>query len=248
MRSFQKPSVALAPAPRRSVAAIAGRVLLHGTLLILGLGAYVAHEHFALEGASTASFASLIASGILCLSPARAVLHDFFAVEGKLLHVVHGVGGLAVVGLTLGGAMSGGPLLSHAALAPFAMMGAAQALMRSNHPRNAEEAAAIRRFATSLPEVEQFTRGNLSSPANAQRAVAVLTDLVGKAQDLGQIELKSDPEFQSALRQTTARVGLSLSLDAIDRAIDTLAGNPAAASAVPDLRRRVAAARKTVGS
>jgi hypothetical protein len=247
MRVFQNPSAPSA-VPRRSVAAIAGRVLLHGVLLLLGLGAYVAHEHFARAGASTASLVSLVASGILCLSPARALLHELFAVEGKVLHLAHGVGGLAVVGLTLGGAMSGGPLLSHAALAPFAMMGAAQALMHSNHPRNAEEAAAIRRFATSLPEVEQFTKGNLSSPANAQRAVAVLADLVGKAQALGQIELNADPEFQGALRQTTARVGLSLSLDVIDRAIDTLAGNPAAAAAVPDLRRRVAAVRKTVGS
>ncbi len=249
MRASQEPAAAGQPASRTSIPGIVGRILLHATSLVAGLAVYVAHEHFALQGNSTASLASLLAAGGFGLSPARAALHELFAVEGKILHLAHGVGGLALVGLTLGGVMSGGPLLSRAALAPFAIMGAAQALMHPNHPRNAEQAAALRRFETSLPEVEQFTRpGDLTSPANARRAVVVLTDLVGKAQALGETELKADPEFQGALRQATARMGLSLSLDAIGRAIDVLARNPSTAGAVPDLRRHLAAARKTVGS
>jgi hypothetical protein len=242
-------SVAEAPVvARRSTAAIARRVLLHAGSLLVGVAAYVAHEHFALHGASGASMASLVAAGGFGLSPVRAILHEVFAIEGRLLHLAHGLGGLALVGLTLGGAVSGGPLLSHAALAPFAIMGAAQAMMHANNPRNAQQAAALRTFATSLPEVEQFTSSrDLTSPANVQRAVVVLTDLVGKAQALGETELQADPGFQSALRQVTTRVGLSLGLDAIDRAINALAANPAAASAVPDLRKRLAAARKTVG-
>jgi hypothetical protein len=127
------------------------------------------------------------------------------------------------------------------------MMGAAQALMHPNQPRNAAQAAALQRFVTSLPEIEQFTKGDLTSPANAQRAVAVMSDLVAKAQALGETELAADPNFQSALSRATTHVGLSLGLDAIDQALNTLATNPAAASAIPDLRRRLAQARRTAG-
>jgi hypothetical protein len=248
MSAVQQPAAAVPVPPRRSPLSIAGRVLLHGTSLLVGVAAYVAHEHFALHGNSGASLASLVAAGGFGLSPLRALLHEIFALEGKVLHLAHGLGGLAVVGLTMGGVVSGGPLLDHAALAPFAIMGAAQALMHSDHPRNAAQAAAMRRFVTSLPEVEQFTKGSLTSPANAARAVTVMTDLVGKAQALGETELQSDPGFQSALKQTTTKVGLSLALDAIDRVIGELAANPATAGAVPDLRKRLAAARKTIGT
>lgn len=236
-------------APRRSMLAIGGRVLLHALSLLVGVAAFVAYQHFAMEGNSTASMISLVAAGGFGLSPLRALLHEFFSVGGKVLHLAHGLGALALAGITLGGGVSGEPLLSHAALAPFAIMGAAQAVMHQNHPRNPEQAAALRQFATSLPEVEAFARpGDLTSPANARRAVAVLTDLIGKAQVLGETELRADPEFRSAWQSATTRVGLSLGLDAIDRAVTTLAGNPTSAAAVPDLRRKLAAARKTVGS
>ena len=123
-------------------------------------------------------------------------MSELFAIEGKVLHLVHGIGGLALGGLALGGVISGGPLLTHAALAPFAIMGAAQAVMHQDHPRNPEQADALRRFATSLPEVEQFTNsGDLTSPANVRRAVAVLTDLVTKAQVLGETELRVRSRF-----------------------------------------------------
>lgn len=80
-----------------------------------------------------------------------------------------------------------------------------------------------------------------------RRAVAVLTDLVTKAQVLGETELRSDPGFQGALRRVTTRFGLSLGLDVIDRSIGELSANPAAASAVPELRKRLSKVRKAVG-
>jgi hypothetical protein len=152
---------------------------------------------------------------------------------------------LALVGLAASGVVSGGPLVTHAALAPFAVMGAAQAVMHQNHPRNAQQAEALRRFATSLPEVAQFTQnGSLASPQNAARAVVVLRDLLAKAEALGYTELDADPGFQSALRQATTRFGLTLGLDQADKVITALANNPAAAGAVPGLRQQLAKARR----
>lgn len=249
MRAVQDPTTDLSVLRRRSPVAIAGRFVLHACSLLVGVAAFVAHEHFALEGNSTASLASLVAAGVFGLSPVRWLLHEIFAAERKVLHLVHGLGALSLIGLTLSGRVSGAPLLSHSALAPFAIMGAAQAIMHQDHPRNAAQAAALQRFATSLPEVEVFANpSNLTSPANAARAVAVLNDLIGKAQALGETELQADPNFQSALQQVTTHVGLSLGLDAIDRAIGTLASNPATAGSVPELRRRLATARKAVTS
>lgn len=243
-------SVRTVPAPpRRSLAVLVRRIVLYSVSLVVGIAALVAYEHFSLQGNSTASLASLIAAGVFGLAPIRFVLHEVFAVERTVRHLAHGLGALSLIGLTLGGAVSGQTLLPHAALAPFEMMGAAQAVMHQNHPRNAAQAAALQRFATSLPEVEVFAKpADLTSPANAAHAVAVLNDLIGKAQALGETELQADPEFQNALQQVGTHVGLSLGLDAIDRAIGSLAANPATASAVPQLRERLAAARKTIGS
>ena len=249
MRANQ-PSLADLQIPqRRSAGSLLFRFLLHTVSLLVGIGAFVAYQHFSTEGSSTASMVSLGAAAVFGLAPLRLLLHEIFAIEGRILHFVHGIGGLLMIGLTFGGAVQGGPLLTHAAMAPFALMGAAQAIMHQNHPRNTEQAAALQRFATSLPEVAQFTKsGDLASPANAARAVAVLTDLIGKAQVLGETELRGDPEFQSAWQKATTHVGLSLGLDAMDRAVDRLAANPTTAGAVPELRRRLAAARKTAGS
>src|SRR5262249_26362602 len=138
-----------------------------------------------------------------------------------------GVGGLAFIGLAAGGVISGQPLLNRAALAPFAIMGAAQAMMNQNHPRNAKQAEALRRFATSLPEVAEFTgSGNLTSPENAARAVHVLNDLISKAEVLGETELEADPNFRSALARATTRTGLTLGLDTIDQAINRMGRPP----------------------
>jgi hypothetical protein len=126
-------------------------------------------------------------------------------------------------------------------------MGAAQAIMHQNQPRNARQAAALQTFATSLPEVAQFADSKEPlSPDNAKRAISVLTDILGKAEVLGETELDADPGFQSALRQVSARLGANLGLDAVDLALRNLAGNPAAASAVPRLQRQLAQARETI--
>jgi hypothetical protein len=233
----------LREAPARSRGFFA-RFLLHGLSLVVAAGAFVAYQHFKLHGHPAAAIVALVAAGLFAFSPVRALIGEFFAIEGKALHLAHGLGGLALVGLGATGVISGTSLLNHAAMAPFAMMGAAQALMHSDHPRNAQQAAAIRQFATSLPEVAQFTQPkDLASPANAARAVAVLSDLIGKAEALGETELKADPKFQSALAQATTRTGLALGMDSIDKALDRLAKNPQTAAAVPALRIRLAQAR-----
>jgi hypothetical protein len=236
------------PARSWTARSIIGRILLHCGFLLVAVVALGTYEHFKLHGESTQSLVSLLLAAAFGFAPVRALVHELFVIEGKLLHMVHGVGAMVLGGLVLGGVVSGGPLLTHAALAPFAIMGAAQAVMHQDHPRNPQQAKALRRFVTSLPEVEQFTKpGNLTSPENVRRAVVVLTDLVTKAQVLGETELRSDPGFQGALSRVTTRFGLSLGLDAIDRAIGRLSANPAAARAVPGLRNRLAKARKTVG-
>lgn len=241
------PNVRMEP-PRRSLASILGRVLLHIVFIVIAIGAFLAYEHYSTLGAKTESTVSLFVAGGFAFAPFRAVLHAFFAVERRVLHVVHGLGGLALVGLSMSGAVQGRSILTHASLAPFAIMGAAQAVMHQDHPRNAAQAAALQRFVSSLPEVEAFTKDDLTSPANARRAVAVLTDLIGKAQALGETELAADPNFQSALSRVTTHAGLSLGLDAIDQAITTLSTNPAATGAIPDLKRRLAQARKAAAS
>jgi hypothetical protein len=231
----------IAATPPAASRGLGGRILLNVGALVVAGGAFVAHQHFKLQGQSTAAWVSLAIAAVFALVPVRALLGGLFGIERRLLHGFHGIGALALGGLAAGGAFSGGSLLNHAALAPFAIMGAAQAMMHK--PRNPQQAEALRRFATSLPEVREFTQGDLSSPANAARAVTVLRDLIGKAQVLGETELQSDPKFQSALAQATTRTGLTLGLDSIDQAVRKLAANPTTAAAVPDLERRLAKAR-----
>jgi hypothetical protein len=223
------------------------KLLLHTLFLVIAIGLLAAYEHFHVEGQSTAALVSLVAAGVFGFLPARDLIRIFFGVEGKVLHLVHAVGGLALLALPLSGLVKGTPVLTHAAMAPFAIMGAAQAVMHQNQPRNAKQAAAMQRFAASLPEVAQFASGkDLASPANAMRAVVVLSDIIAKAQALGQTELEADPRFQSALSQVSARFGANLGLDAVDAVLNKLAANPATAGAVPELRKRLAAARKTI--
>jgi hypothetical protein len=219
-------------------------VLLHLVRIILcaagAAGLFVAYQHFKVSGQTGLSTGSLIGAALLALLPVRALLGEFFSIEGRLMHLLHGLGGLALVALPVSGLVSGGPIMTHAAMAPFAVMGAAQALMHSNNPRNAQHAEAMRRFATSLPEVAQFTQsGNLTSPANISRAVAVLTDLLGKAEALGETELRADPGFQSAL----SSVGLTLGLDSIDHAVNVLSAHSADPAQVQALRTKLAQVR-----
>lgn len=238
----QNPSV-----PRTSFGAIAARFLLHGAFLLIAVGCFAAYEHFKIHGQSSASLASLVAAAIFGFAPVRDLVRVVFAIEGKALHLVHGLGGLALIGLPLAGVVTGVPVLTHTAMAPFAIMGAAQAIMHQDHPRNAAQAAALQRFAASLPEVAQFAGSqDLTSPANAKRAVVVLSDIIAKAQALGETELESDPAFRSALGQASARFGTNLGLDAVDLMLTKLAANPATAHAVPELRKQLAKARVTI--
>ncbi len=240
------PQTGSLPNPR-SFRSAALRVLMHGGFLVVAVGCLAAYEHFSVAGQAQAAIVSLIAAAGFGFAPLRDLIRVLFRVEGKTLHLVHVVGGLGLVALPLTGVVSGTPVLTHAAMAPFAIMGAAQALMHANQPRNGAQAAALQRFVASLPEVAALSNGKaLSSPANAQRAVAVLTDVVAKAQALGETELQADPGFQNALKQVSARFGGNLGLDAVDLALKQLAANPATAGAVPALRTQLAAARRTM--
>lgn len=224
------------------------RHLLHWVLALAGSAAlFVGYEHLKLSGQTMPSYVCLTGSALLVLNPLKALLHRVFSIERGVMHIVHAIAGMGLIALPATGVVTGTPILTHAALAPFAIMGAAQALMHGNHPRNAAQAAALRNFASSLPEVEQFTRsGDFTSPANVARAVRVLTDLLSKAQALGETELQSDPGFQSALKQVGVRTGLSLGLDAINHSIDVMARSPAAAAAAPALRARLAQVRRSL--
>lgn len=232
--------------PRPSLGAAVARIVLHLGFLLIALGCLAGYEHFKAGGRSDAALASLVAAAVFGFMPLRDLIRIVFRIEGTALHLVHGLGGLALAALPLSGVVSGTPLLAHTAMAPFAIMAAAQAVMHQNHPRNPKQAAALQRFATSLPEVAQFAGGNLSSPESARRAVAALSDILAKAQALGQTELEADPNFQSALGRASTRFGTNLGLDAVNLALNKLAANPAAAAAVPRLRQQLASARSTI--
>jgi len=247
MNVSELPAVQRPVARRASLGSVAARILLHGAFLLIAIGCLAAYEHFKAEGQSGTSLASLAAAAAFGFAPGRDLVRLVFGVEGRLLHLAHGLGGLALGALPLTGVVSGTPVLTHAATAPFAIMGAAQAVMHQNHPRNAKQAAALQRFAASLPEVAQFAGSkDLASPENARRAVVVLSDIIAKAEALGETELESDPGFQSALRQTSTRFGVNLGLDAVGLTLTKLAANPATAGAVPQLRARLALARQTI--
>jgi hypothetical protein len=223
------------------------RFLLHVGFLAIALGCLAAYEHFAAEGQSNASIVSLVAAAGFGFLPLRDLARVVFRIGGTALHGVHLVGGLALAAIPFTGVVSGTSVLSHAALAPFSMMGAAQALMHSNQPRNAKQEAALRQFVASLPQIEQLAGPkSFSSPESAARAAAVLSDIVAKAQVLGETELDADPEFQGALRQVTTRFGAGLGLDAVDVALNQLAANPAMARLVPGIREQVTVARQAI--
>jgi hypothetical protein len=231
--------------PRR--ASVLSRLIRDLLCLVLAVVLFVAYEHLKVNGQSAASVASLACAALLALVPVRALLGAIFAVERKALHFAHGLGGLMLLALPATGLVSGQPILTHAAMAPFAIMGAAQAILHQDHPRDARQAEALRRFASSLPEVAEFANpGSFSSVSSVSRASAVLGDLLSKAQALGQTELDADPGFQSALKNATLRTGLTLSLDAIDRSLEAMASNPVAAPSVPALRSRLNKVRQTI--
>ena len=232
--------------PRRGPTLLA-RLLRDLICLLAAASAFVAYEHFKLNGNSSLSLTCLILAALLALVPLRALLGTLFALERGVLHLFHGIGALALLALPTTGIISGAPLMTHAALAPFAMMGAAQAVMHQTQPRNRAQAEALRRFAESLPQVAIFSDpASLTTPARAAQAATVLKDLLTKAEALGRTELDADPGFQAALKTATLHTGLNLSLDAIDHSLDVMAANPLAASMVPSLRRELEHARTII--
>jgi len=219
-------------------------VLLHCGALLAAVACLAAYEHFRAAGSSAAALVCLVAAAVLAFSPVRHLVGALFGVERRAMHVVHGLGGLGLLALPATGVVAGAPVLTHAAMAPFAIMGAAQAVMHQDHPRNAQQATALHRFAASLPEVAQFTSAkDLASPANARRAVAVLSDILAKAQALGETELRADPGFQSAFSRVCTRFGAGLGMDAVQLVLSKLATNAGTAGAVPALRRQLEQAR-----
>jgi hypothetical protein len=234
--------------PPRRRPTLLGYLLRDLVCLSGAVSAFIAYEHFKLNGNSSLSLTCLVLAALLALVPVRAFLRTLLALERGVLHLFHGVGALALLALPITGIISGAPLMTHAAMAPFAIMGAAQAVMHQNQPRNRAQAEALRRFAASLPEVAVFSDpASLTTPARAAQAATVLKDLLSKAEALGQTELDADPGFQTALKAATLSTGLNLSLDAIDHSLDVMAGNPLAASLVPSLRRQLEHARTTIG-
>ena len=141
--NYTKPVAIESPAVPRKRRPILLHLLLGCLALLAAAGLFAAYEHYKLHDQSTASWLCLIAAALLALAPIRALLREFFAVEGKVLHLFHGIGGLALIALPLSGFVTGGRVLNHAALAPFAIMGAAQAIMHQDHPRNARQAEAL---------------------------------------------------------------------------------------------------------
>ena len=89
----------------------AHRILRHVAVNVLALlfagVAFVAYEHYKLAGASTPAFVSLAAAALLAFIPVRHVIGALFTLEGKVMHGLHGLGGLALMGLAGGGVISG---------------------------------------------------------------------------------------------------------------------------------------------
>lgn len=235
------PPDAPAPSPHR---AFVRRLAWHLLALILALLSLAAYLHFRAEGPALAAIVALIAGALFGFVPFRDLLRLFFRVEGPLLHLVHMLGAIALALVPLSGAVSGVPLLAHSAMAPFAIMGAAQALMHQDHPRNPQQLAAMHRFAESLPELAAFgSPHSLRSPADVQRAVTNLSDVLAKAQVLGQTELDADPGFQAALRRSSTRLGIGLALDAIQVSLASLPSGLARTAPVQTLQTQLAQTR-----
>ena len=226
-----------------------GRILLHLVFLVVALACFALYEHFKVAGRSDLSLGYLVAAALFAFMPLRDLLHVVFGIGGAALHLVHAVGSLILLAVPLSGFVSGTPLLTRAATAPFAVMGAAQALMHGSHPRNTRQAQAMHSFAASLPELRVVADGKqLATPAGARRAAQVLSDIITKAQALGETELQSDPRYRSALSQASAGFGAKLGLDAVELVLSKLAANPATAPYVPKLRQQLESARHTIAA
>jgi hypothetical protein len=124
-------------------AATGVRLVWHAVLLAIAVACFAAYGHLKVEGRSTAAMTALVAGAVCGFAPLRDVLRLAFRIEGTALHIAHGLGALGLIGLPVSGVVSGTPLFARSWRAPFAIMGAAQAIMHQTQPRNARQAAAL---------------------------------------------------------------------------------------------------------
>ncbi len=75
------------------------KLLVHAGALLVALACFAAYGHFKLEGQSTAAMVSLACAAVFGFVPLRDLLRIVFRVEGKALHLAHGLGSLALIGL-----------------------------------------------------------------------------------------------------------------------------------------------------
>jgi hypothetical protein len=211
--------------------------LLRCLFLALALGLYLTYRHYSLLNQSTPALASLGGTAVFGWATIRGLM-------ARLRHFAF----VLIPGVALLGYWKGAPMVDQFAQSPFAIMAAMQAVMHQDHPRSAAQAAALRQFASSLTEVGRFAGSDLRSPANAARAIQVIGDIMTKAEYLGATELRSDPGFQNAVRNTTMRTGINWGLDSVVATLRALANNPSIAKQVKDLRRRVDALRGRLGN
>ena len=93
--------------PRFSLGSAVTRILLHVVFLLVAVGCLAAYEHFKAGGRPDAALASLVGAGLFGFMPLRDLIGILFRIEGTALHLVHGLGGLALIALPLSGAVSG---------------------------------------------------------------------------------------------------------------------------------------------
>jgi hypothetical protein len=210
-----------------------GKFLVRGLFVVLALGLYLTYRHYNLAGRQAPALASLGGAAVFVWAAIRGLL-------GRLRQLAF----VLVPAAALLGYWQGAPLVDQFAQSPFAIMGAMQAVTHQNHPRSAEQAAALRQFANSLTEVGSFAGGDLRSPANAARALQVIGNIVTKAEYLGATELRSDPGFQNALRNTALRTGIGWGLDTADAALRSFGGNASIARQVTELQQRLREVRR----
>ena len=88
-------------------------VLVHFAIFVScaagALGLFVCYQHFRDSGQTGLSTGCVIAAALLALVPLRALLREIFGIEGKVAHLMHGLGGLALVALPVSGAGDGHP-------------------------------------------------------------------------------------------------------------------------------------------
>ena len=108
------------PARLEQLSAIAGerrlrgkhiglKLLVHGGALRSPSPASPPTVIFKLEGRSTAAMVSLVSAAVFGFVPLRDVLRIVFRIEGKALHIAHGLGSLALIGLPVSGVVSSRP-------------------------------------------------------------------------------------------------------------------------------------------